>query len=689
MKSLPPRSDSNSGPPEGGAPERTDFKSLMAGGVAQRQVAREAVRTDFHTLRASTVASVKLTEHRTITDWLIDGLTPFMIFVMVYSVIFFLLDVRYVYLDLDHSLQGQMVSMYDKSLRFVALCFVVGVVALNRLIVRDGKEESILYIIAFSSVVGLYTFSTTQQIGSVAHNFMNQPYAATVFNMGIVALIWWVTNRLTHECCVDENPEAGDVGMLTGTLRRLQGVARKVSQPDTAPAHPRKNEPMIMINEIAPYDPSERKAPAQGTPSPPPDTPAKRLPKRHPGISVFYTSIPAMLIFAVGHRVLLNGDPSRLSKAHWFITAYTVAALALLMLSSLGGLREYFRARRVRIPAGIGPFWIGLGSVMVLIVVVGAARLPGPPTPPAAKLAVAPSTHVAPDAGDGETQENASAGGSGSSSVNDPDASSDRPSPTEEQGAAPSDKGGRKQTAQDGGARRGQGDPRGQQDSQGRDSQGREDGQRRDARSATPPAQSRTDQSPAVTPTIDFGGAGRFMEVLGQIVLVCIAILFLFGVLRLLGALAFSLSRGSRGYAGALRRFFGALDRFLQKVLRFPSLPRIRPARRVSHEVATCTRFSNPLANTQMTPQELVEYSYSALCALANDMAVPRRKDQTPYEFINAFPSTLETLREDAVELTNLYVVSAYSGTRLEEATLDRLRKFWNSYDRVRAMVIH
>ncbi len=62
-----------------------------------------------------------------------------MILIMVASVVFFLLDVRFVYTE-----------VHDLNLRVVAFCFILGVVALNRLIARDGKDESIMYIIGLA-----------------------------------------------------------------------------------------------------------------------------------------------------------------------------------------------------------------------------------------------------------------------------------------------------------------------------------------------------------------------------------------------------------------------------------------------------------------------------------------------------------------------------------------------------------
>jgi len=58
------------------------------------------------------------------------------------------------------------------------------------------------------------------------------------------------------------------------------------------------------------------------------------------------------------------------------------------------------------------------------------------------------------------------------------------------------------------------------------------------------------------------------------------------------------------------------------------------------------------------------------------------------FEFIESFPPILEGLREDAIRLTNLYVVSAYSDIQLDERTLDTVRSFWHAYSTVRNVVI-
>ena len=669
MRSLPPESERDDRPEESG--RATDFASLTAG-IAERATRRNEAPTDFRSLRRGAFDERRLIGRRTMTDWLVDGLTPLMIFVMVYSVIFFLLDVRIVYLEASAPNRDLYAHMHDNILRWVAFCFVVGVVSLNRLVVRDGKDESVLYIFGLGAAIALYTFATTQEIGSVASNFMNQPYLATLFNVSVVAFVWWVTNRLTHECCVDSNPSAGDIGILTGTARRLQKAVR--SEPSAAPAAAKtqRDDASGPMYDLKAMDPSQWKKP-QRKAARPAGPATKRLPKRHPGISIFYTSIPVMAIFAVGQRVLLNGDSLVARSGHLFIAAYAGAALSLLMLSSLGGLREYFRERRINIPAGIGPFWIGLGSVMLIAVLVAAAWMPLPSLPPMARIASVSPTAPTRDSDRSASDGDASEGGSGRDATPTDDSRAQRTAPDQDPGGTSPD------ASQEDGAGRDDGQAGSQEGDPDSGKADRRDG--RDSRS--------TSRERRVTPpAMNLPEPSQLLEWLGRGVLIFVGVIGVFALIRLLGALALGLSRGSKGYSNVLRRFFGALDRFLQRITHLPSLPRIQRRRRVSREVSQSVHYANPIRNPRMTPAEKVEYSYAALCALAHDAATPRGDDQTPYEFIRSFPEPLATLRDDARELTDLYVLSAYSGRPMDESCLDRLRKFWHTFERVRGAVV-
>lgn len=553
----------------------TDFASLLAAPVTQAERPKEIVATDFHSLAGKSPGAPKPYQVRTVTDLLLDCLTPIMIVVMVYSVIFFLLDIRFVFTE-----------VHDANLRWVAFCFVVGVVALNRLIAREGKEESFMYVGGLGMAIGLYTVVTTTSydVGSVAGSFMNSVGVALFFNLTIVAFVWWLANRLTHECCVDENRTAGDIGILTGTARRLRTAME-----------PKDKKPKIETTMDA-VDPSEWQKPQRKAPPKPIDA-SERLSKRHPGISIFYFSVPVFIIFALGQRVVQHGGEMMVLAGHFYIGAYALSALSLLMLSSLAGLRDYFRSRRVHLPGGIGPFWIGLGSIMILMVLFGAIALPTPSLPPIAVVTSHQYDYWRP--------------GSTFQLMN----------------------------------------------------------------LAVPAAQAIQQN--------------RIMERIGTGVLIIFGIFLLYGFIRAVGAFAVQVAKRRHSLPQPVVRFFNALDRILERIGRLPELPKRKKRRRVSRVVSMAAKCENPMTSARCTTTaQRIEACYDALCALAYDLGVPRRQDQTPYEFIETFPEEMKTLREEAFELTDLYVLSAYANFTFDDRIGDRLRKFWWSFEQVRRRVV-
>ncbi|MCC6145326.1 MAG: DUF4129 domain-containing protein [Candidatus Hydrogenedentes bacterium] len=585
MNSPPPRSDTE--PP---AP-RTDFASLLREPPPAPEPVRKPPRTDFRSLGGGKVL-VASRPKRKITDWLIEVTTPTLIVLMVYAVVFYLLDVRYVY-----------TAVHDRNLRFVALMYIIGIVALNRLIARDGSEEGLLYFLGLAGSIGLYTISTTTMYGveSVARNFMNDNvWLAAGFNMTVVAFVWWLVNRLTHECCVDENPTAGEVGILTGTIRNwTKRSQRDESASRHAPVFRRqKNAPVVPEYVIEAYDPTEGYKP-KAKPAPKHQVSlADRLSKRHPGMSIFYFSIPVMLAFAFGLRVIQHGGPGWVRNGAIYMGLYCTAALSLLMLTSLGGLREYFRARKVQMPDRIGFFWIGLGFVMVAMVLLGALQLPMPSLPPIAYV----------------------------------------------------------------------------------DEHKVDEWDRNAATFELQRTRSFSDEAIATTE--------RFVDRLGKAVLVIFGVFIAYTALRALGLWAAYVGRQRDRYPAFIAKAFNRLDRVLERLLRLPTLPSIRSDIRVSPKVATSTGFRNSLGDTRrselMTPADHVMYAYDALCALALDLGVPREPGETPNEYIKRFPRNLRALREVTTELTSLYQIAAYSPHELDERTLDRVRRFWLTYERVR-----
>lgn len=383
MKSLPPKLGRRRPALAG-----TDFHSLMntvdpdLKEIDEREFDKA---TDFQSLKRDPGPTVR-TPPRTMTDFIVDFMTPFLIFIMCYAVLFFLLDVRFIYTEVN-----------DKSFRWVAFFFLMGIVASNRILAKDATPDGYLLPIVFAGTMGLYTLSTSamyENSGSVARHFLNDaPWIATAFNIGVVVLIWWVVNRLTHECCIDENKTAGDVGILTGTARKFQEALRSKEKDPLAHLYETdehaafavaQGKEFMPMNVLEAFDPTEGWKPrAKAKPKFNLDA-SQRLSTKHPGISILYFSVPVMFIFTLGIRVVQQGGESWVQSGHLYAGIYTAAALLLLLLTSLGGLREYFRSRMIAMPALMGYFWIGLGIIMAAMVMLAAAQLRKPDLPPIA-----------------------------------------------------------------------------------------------------------------------------------------------------------------------------------------------------------------------------------------------------------------------------------------------------------------
>jgi hypothetical protein len=582
----------------------TEFRSLLNSPDPDIIDDDEAVQedgVDFRSLVHDDKQPLERTPPKTLADWSIDLLTPTLIFVMVYAVIFFLLDVRYIY-----------TAVNDVPLRFVAFFFVLGVVACNRVLARDSSPDSFLIPIVFAGSIGLYTLSSStfyDNSGSYARNFMNDaPWLATGFNMAIVAIIWWVVNRLTHECAVDENKTAGDEGILSGTARNFRDAMRpkgsegasdhlyeNASHAAFAKAQGKEFLPMNVLEAFDPsegYKPKKKAAPKYNLDR------SQRLSKRHPGISIFYFSVPAMLIFTLGIRVVQQGGPSWVAAGHFYAGIYTAATLLLLMLTSLGGLRQYFSARKIAMPAPMGYFWMGLGVVMTAMVMLAATQVHRPDLPPMAIV----EAH----------EQDAWAG----------------------------------------------------------------------------PSKFRL-ASTAAKP-MELLEQSIFMERLGQSILGLFGLFALYGLLKLGATAAAGMARQRHLFPGFVVRFFDGLERLLSLMTSVPSIPRFRRVQRIDRSLATCAEYTNSLAEPEgeRTLPDHVTHAYDALCALAHDMGVPREADQTPFEFIDAFPRPLRNLKKQARELTELYVQAAYSQKTLDGSAENTVRRFWIAYERTRKRVL-
>jgi hypothetical protein len=146
---------------------------------------------------------------------------------MMLAVAWFLLDIRFVYTE-----------RLDINMRAFAFFFVMGIVALNRLRADREATDSGVYLVGMIFAVGMFTVVTQLRGGGLAGGVMTSMLPSLCFNIGVVAILWKVTDRLTRDCCVDASARYGEVGILRG----VQGPARRATaEPELGKALPRRH----------------------------------------------------------------------------------------------------------------------------------------------------------------------------------------------------------------------------------------------------------------------------------------------------------------------------------------------------------------------------------------------------------------------------------------------------------------
>jgi len=102
----------------------------------------------------------------------------------------------------------------------------------------------------------------------------------------------------------------------------------------------------------------------------------------------------------------------------------------------------------------------------------------------------------------------------------------------------------------------------------------------------------------------------------------------------------------------------------------------LEPARRCFAD------FVDPfLAGTadRYTPEQLVQYTFSALEAWAFEHGCPRQPDQTPHEFAQSVSQRAPGVSDDVRRLADLYCRAAYAPGTLPPASREHLRQLWQN----------
>lgn len=299
----------------------------------------------------------------TLVDWLVVGIAPFLIMLLVGSLVFYLVEVFY---------QGD----YQLRLIWVLGLFVMAIVCIARISMEEGAAYASLYAIPLAGAVGVALLTFVQVRGPLAP-------VGPLLNLSLMGLVWWAAHKLTWDCTLIE----GGKDFTGQGLMQTTGLDRffRIRTPNSAET------------------PAETSAPSQPDLIGTSDAGAKnqarpvwewwkyRDDRPHaPGVWVIYFSLAAIPLFGLGQWFMPSGDLILRRRAFWLLVVYVAAGLALLMSTSFLSLRRYLRQRKLEMPLEMAGVWLGTGGAMVVVLLILASLLPRPN--PEYSI-----THLAPD----------------------------------------------------------------------------------------------------------------------------------------------------------------------------------------------------------------------------------------------------------------------------------------------------
>lgn len=511
-------------------------------------------------------------------------------------------------------------------LRLAVLAFAAGVILLQRLIRTQGATHANAYAWGIGAAMGLFALHN-----AFAYRLPVHPMIVFVFNVMLFGTLWWVVHRITAACSAD-SPEAIAAATESGSLRGLRlrlPRGRKVTELQT-------------VSDLSLTEEAERRW-------------EKKLPAAHPGRMLLYFSLFAVPAFGLGVYLFGEGDAHR-SRLGILLFLYVWCILALLFLSSLSQLSNYFETRGVTLPESVGVTWLAIGFATVTLMLAAAFFLPQPHSPTSAYVrermvsayagweARRGFTEVPPDEGAPAAGRNEGGGGAADASAT----SQSRGSGGGEQGGGGADRRGdgekeRFETKREG-------DATTDADAVSRAPERRSESRR--ARGEVSGLDRFFERAFAVTIWIGAGAA---------------AIVLLAVLLALL-----------RGAAGGLAEL-----RFRKRKAREKAKPERAKGERAPAEAAL-RRFADPFAGPSRLEDgdELIRYLWRATLAWCAAFGTPCGPGQTPSEFLASEPGALKGFEEPARFLAGLVNFSEFSGERVPDATRPKLQEYWMALQR-------
>lgn len=252
-------------------------------------------------------------------DLLTDVVLPLLLFVMVGSLLFFIVDVH-----------SALANGPTRLLRWVFFCFTLAVVGIARIKARDGSWSATPFALGLTGAMGLFGWMYSFGGGALGGGYGGEnPVRSVMLLYATIAFVWWSANYIVASTTLSPDDVAVDEReALTSDAWEAQGARAE----------------------------------------------AVRC-RPHPGRAVIVLSAVAVAIFGLGHRELA-GNPQFAGHAFWCMVVYSLTALAVLSLTALSGLQLYARSRGTRLPASVPAVWLALAGPLVAGIVAAALVSP-------------------------------------------------------------------------------------------------------------------------------------------------------------------------------------------------------------------------------------------------------------------------------------------------------------------------
>ena len=229
---------------------------------------------------------------------------------------------------------------YSARVSWTLLMYTMGAVAVARIAIEQNRSHSLMYL----GGLGLAAFVV------MAGLIERSP----IFCAGILALIAYLSDRITHDCTlIDDDVDASGQGLIDfGTAAIKNEINRKTDEETETDPETSTSSDADAIAETDVGSSAKSKS-------------RKRERATHqPGRTVMYLALAALPLFGIG-QFLMRSDQQTWSKAQWYLALYLFASLSLLVTTSFLGLRRYLRQRKVDMPGDVTVAWLAGGLVMI------------------------------------------------------------------------------------------------------------------------------------------------------------------------------------------------------------------------------------------------------------------------------------------------------------------------------------